>query len=1591
MRARARAGWQRGAVAAAILALVAAFGWLQRETLAANAVAWGVGAFTHTRVSYARASIGWSGAHFDGLRVRSAANEPIADIDSLDVALNPSELAFGGSRRFGLSSFDVEGPHLTIIRHPDGSYNIPKLSFSSNGSASAAPFVFTGRIRNGTIDVYAQGPVERREHHLKFDGMKLDLAVDSRTRSRYDAALNYLEGSRRYPISGSARIDASSGLAVHHWHAPQLPIAALFDFVVNSPSIHLASGELEGFDARYAAPHFSATTYLQGARLAVGGMAKPVRDVRGRIDVDANGVVLTRLDGSLAGVPVRVTGSVFDLRQPQFRLAVHGTGDLHAFRGAFDAAARLPVRGPLDVAISVEGPISNPLTWISLRAPHVQYAAFPFSDVRGTIALAGNEADVVDMRTAYAGIPLQAQGGVTLQKDRRVELLLGAAVPADTLPYFDAIAPGMPVRATVLAQSGDRGNVAMRGAVLGRTRFSRFDGSFDVDSAGNGTVGPFFLGGSNRWLYLRAALDRTHDASTGVIAAHDAAIHLARTATLPGVRTFDVPPLDATLNGTIAGQERGARISARGAVAIREPGASVRVAGTFGPNGGTARGRFSGSLAAVSPFVSGLPVHGSADVPIVVAYRGGKAIAEVDDARVRNAPIGGNAVNGTLDAAATIAGLPNAPRVSGTALVRNASFGAFPVAAVGSIGYARGTMRVGDGLASFGPALLTAGGTVAMQRGTPAYDLAVSIRAADVSTFAAMVQPRLASIVDGSIDADLAVRGSGAAPGITGTFALPEGSVNGLAFRDLHGALAGTPQALDVERAGAIVGSSSLAFAARTNGAALSASVRAPHVDLQDFNDLFDTGDTLNGTGSVSASVDFGPNARTSQGDVALRGARFHRFELGTVAAHWQPEGNAIRARLALGGKTGEVHAAGTIGTGAASNLDVTASVRGVDLKTWLPMLGFNGPVTGALDADATVRGRYPELSFAGNASVVHGTVGRVPVDRAQATVTAANGRGIIHSATVDAPGISASASGGFGLHRNDPLSLHAHVFAPDVGAVATEALGKRFDLGGSFETNGRVEGTLARPNATFDVAMDRLHYGKFAVAHATGTIRADRSNLALQSGVVDLEHGRLLADASIATNALSANAPVRATLTADDLESADVADLLPKGTKISGRLDGRVTISGRLDDPRFDGAMNFANGTFVGPMERVPLTAISAQLAMHGDTAQLRSLHADAGGGTLDATMTARVRSLRDWRSVGFTAEARANHARLDLPAYFKGTIDGDITASRAPGAQSAIALGGTAGVSGARIPLSALFNPGAKTKPASLPLNVAFNNLQFNAGDDVRVVSPNVDVGGTGALVLNGTLAAPQLTGTFSTTGGTVSFYRTFALEDGSVSFDPAGGIVPYVDVTATTFVSNPPTNVRLTVRGPASEMQIAFDSDPPYDNSQILGLLVGAQQFGAVSGIASTGGGSSGGEVQALALGQVNQLFTRNLLEPLSVALQNTLGFTNLQVTNDLTSGLGISAMKAFGKTASVVYADSLGYPQRSSLAFDLNPNPYTAVQLRTYQQQVPFLFSPSTSFFGTADPLAPVLLLNQATAAPMTGTSGIDLSYQRKLPP
>jgi autotransporter translocation and assembly factor TamB len=256
--------------------------------------------------------------------------------------------------------------------------------------------------------------------------------------------------------------------------------------------------------------------------------------------------------------------------------------------------------------------------------------------------------------------------------------------------------------------------------------------------------------------------------------------------------------------------------------------------------------------------------------------------------------------------------------------------------------------------------------------------------------------------------------------------------------------------------------------------------------------------------------------------------------------------------------------------------------------------------------------------------------------------------------------------------------------------------------------------------------------------------------------------------------------------------------------------------------------------------------------------------------------------------------------------------------------------------------------------------------------------------------SLKVAGTLAKPQLSGAFTSTGGTVSFLRDFRVQSGTVTFDPNSGVVPDVDATATTHISNPSTDVTLHVTGPATNLNLGLASQPAYDRDQILGLLVNAQSLGAVRGVAATGGGSfsAGSALTGLAAGQLNTLFTRNLLEPLSVAVGDTLGLQNFQITNDLQTGLGVSAVKKLGDNISFIFAETFNETRRTAYTVQYRPNISSQLQMTAYTsvQQNPFttqpFLSPTTSN-GTG--------ISTTTIPIDTGGNGIDFKYSRTFPP
>jgi hypothetical protein len=269
--------------------------------------------------------------------------------------------------------------------------------------------------------------------------------------------------------------------------------------------------------------------------------------------------------------------------------------------------------------------------------------------------------------------------------------------------------------------------------------------------------------------------------------------------------------------------------------------------------------------------------------------------------------------------------------------------------------------------------------------------------------------------------------------------------------------------------------------------------------------------------------------------------------------------------------------------------------------------------------------------------------------------------------------------------------------------------------------------------------------------------------------------------------------------------------------------------------------------------------------------------------------------------------------------------------------------------------------------------------------------VQSSNVDVGATGTLRLNGTLAAPQASGTFTSTGGTVSFYRTFVIERGVIGFDPGSGIIPRVNAVATTNITDPDTMIRIHVTGPATLLNLGLESDPVYNRAQILGLLAGAQEFGAVQGV-NTGRSAPTTPTSVLgglAEGQVNEVFTRNLVEPFSSALAGTLGLNDVQLTNVVGQGFGASAGKAFGRHMSAVFAESFGYPKRTSVALEAKPSIGTSLRATVYtvsgQTLFPLSQPPSSATVNDDAGLASLMSMQMES-----GSNGIDFSYVRKFP-
>lgn len=1012
---------------------------------------------------------------------------------------------------------------------------------------------------------------------------------------------------------------------------------------------------------------------------------------------------------------------------------------------------------------------------------------------------------------------------------------------------------------------------------------------------------------------------------------------------------------------------------------------------------------------------------------IVTAGRYDRGMAIVAD-RVDGAHLLGLPLDaGTVSASGTLSGGSPLPHFVGGVVVRGGRVQQYDVSGSGLLALSGDAAHLDNVVGALdGTYALAHGDVTALTSGQPAYAVSANVPAGDVTrALHTLALPTYYS--DGSYSAQLAIDGRGLNPRAHGPLDVGAGSVNGLDFINGRALLTASRQGAVARNGSVDIGDTHLTFAGGEYPRISGIVVRSSDAHFEDFNNFFDTGDTLAGRGSFRFDVVSQRYRISSNGAVNVAGLRYRNLPIGDTRANWSSAHNRLAGSLVVGGDQGTLHANGAITFAPSpqwyrvlqrSNYDVALDVKNLDTSTWVAALGFPEiPLTGRLAANATIAGTYPHFTVKGNASLQDGTLWRLPIEQANLAFANVGDRVRVDSGSLVAPGLIATLSGDTGIRMSDKLNLDVYLNSTDVPKLVAQLFHITVPIGGDFESTVNLRGTLAKPafSAAFD-ASDASAYG-VKIPSIFGSLVWDRAHdtLELRNAGAQFERGDVSLAGTLPLQLLPfgvgpSKAPISFDLALNGLDPSVFDTLFGHGTKTGGAIDGALAIGGVVGDPRISGRFVLVNGSYVSDLEQTPITKIAANLSFDRTQATVDRLFANFGRGTLDASGRISFKN-----GASFQVLAKANNAQLTIPALGSGALDGSIALARV--APALATLGGDLTLHDATIPFSAFLAATQANNGGTggLPLNVGFD-MNLNAGKNVRVrgsgYGAGLDIGATGGVHLAGTLREPTLAGRFSSTSGTLTYFdRAFRVQDARVVFNPADGIIPTLAATGTTHVSNPnprtgftSADVTIDVNGPINQLRVAFSSNPPgYTNEQILAMIApfssliggvaftpagtnqsinGITPYGALNPVpgAQSIGPSSTATVGQEAFNVLNAQFTAGVLAPFETALSKTLGVNDVNLNVDYYGNVGFSVTRLLGKTVNFIYSQSFGIPSRYEAGLQLVGSRSTSAQLSFFWTTGPqrLFETPGGTFSSNS---------RVVVGQPLQGSSGFSFTLQR----
>ncbi|MBV8147561.1 MAG: hypothetical protein JO092_00555, partial [Candidatus Eremiobacteraeota bacterium] len=591
---------------------------------------------------------------------------------------------------------------------------------------------------------------------------------------------------------------------------------------------------------------------------------------------------------------------------------------------------------------------------------------------------------------------------------------------------------------------------------------------------------------------------------------------------------------------------------------------------------------------------------------------------------------------GRLWAAGDLAAGSPIPSFEGGVSIAHGRMQQYAISGDGDVRLHGDTVHLGPMLASLGPSYGYVDGDIgSLTSGSPSYMLTADVPAGPVAaTLRALHFPTY--LADGSFNARLHLGGRGVVPSVFGAVAVPAGEVNGLPFVQGAAQLAADPSGVWVRDGQVTIGTTQASFGAVARPGETGLNLVAPHARLDDFNNFFDTGDTLDGAGSVKLAVAEQGKRFATSGAIDVDGLRYRNLPIGDTRASWSSARNVAKGSLRAGGSEGVLGARGSIGFEGGPNFasalihsryDLSAEMEHLDLSLWVPALGFASlPITGRASGSATIRGAFPLVSLRADGRVDSGSLGPLAIQTARVRLHSVGQRIEVDNAELQTSGLTASARGSFGLRPKDPLALRVHAVTDDLPQLIHQLARVRVPVSGSFESTLQVGGTIKAP--TFSAGLDGTNVQAYGVTIPSlfGEVRLSGKTLVLSDAGASFAHGEATLAGSLPLELSPlrvgpSHQPVSFDIDVVDLDPSILDAVLGSNTKLAGAINGHLGLSGTAADPIVLGRASLTNGSYVSDLERVPITRAAGTLAFNRSGASLSHVTAQLGGGNVSGS----------------------------------------------------------------------------------------------------------------------------------------------------------------------------------------------------------------------------------------------------------------------------------------------------------------------------------------------------------------------------------